>query len=267
MSASTGQGSPQAPSVPANWLMAPVAAWRILRVLAFLVKSVLLSRTAWPRLNEAERQALTRQWAGHLIAIMGVRLDARGQAQAGAKLVVANHVSWLDIMAIDAVLPSRFVSKAEVGQWPLVGRLVSFAGTLFIVRERRRDAMRVLGQMTHALREGDTVCVFPEGTTGSGHGVMHFHGNLLQAAIDAGVPIQPIVIRYSEPDHAISPRAAYIGDTSLMQSLWWIVSARGLRVHVHVLPVIDPADADRRSLAHLLHSHIAQDLARQVAKG
>ena len=104
-----------------------------------------------------------------------------------------------------------------------------------------------------------------EGTTGSGHGVMHFHGNLLQAAIDANVPIQPIVLRYSDPAHAISPKAAYTGNTNLLQSLWWIVSSRGLCVHAHILPPQGVHHADRRALAQLLHSHIAENLSEQTS--
>jgi 1-acyl-sn-glycerol-3-phosphate acyltransferase len=112
--------------------------------------------------------------------------------------------------------------------------------------------MRVLGLMSQALKEGSTVAVFPEGTTGTGHGVMHFHGNLLQAAIDANVPVQPIALRYSDKRHAISPRAAYVGDTTLVQSIWWVVSSSDLTVHVTILPPVAVTHADRRALAQTL---------------
>src|SRR5690606_7079992 len=173
------------------------------------------------------------------------------------KLVVSNHVSWLDIVALNAVVPSRFVSKAEVADWPVVGRMVTQAGTLFLTRERRRDAMRVLGLMAKGLREGHTLAVFPEGTTGDGHGVMHFHPNLLQAAIEASVPVQPVALRYADPQHAVSPLAAYVGDTTLLQSLWRVVSARGLVVHVQVLSPQAVTHADRRTLAASLQDQIA----------
>ena len=169
--------------------------------------------------------------------------------------------SWLDIIAINSVMPSRFVSKAEVAHWPVVGRLVTAAGTLYLVRERRRDAMRVLGLMAKGLREGHTLAVFPEGTTGTGHGVLHFHPNLLQAAIDADVPVQPVALRYADPVQEVSPLAAYVGDTSLLQSLWSVVSARGLVVHVHVLPLQAATHADRRALAALLQDQIEAAVA------
>ena len=128
-----------------------------------------------------------------------------------------------------------------------------------------RDAMRVLGVMSKALHSGDTVAVFPEGTTGTGHGVLPFHPNLFQAAIDADVPVQPIVLRYSDPHHAVSPSTAYVGSTTLLQSLWWVVTARGLTVHVEVLPPMRATHADRRALAEHVQDLAEAALTRQLA--
>ena len=238
----------------------PLAAWRLFRVLLHVLMAYAKSHSTWLRLDQQGWHDETVRWSRQLLVILGIRLDVQGQARPGAKLVVANHVSWLDIVAINSVVPSRFVSKADVADWPLVGRLVTVAGTLYLVRERRRDAMRVLGLMAKALQEGHTVAVFPEGTTGTGHDVMHFHANLLQAAIDAPAPVQPVVLRYSDPQHAVSPAAAYAGDTSLMQSLWWIATARGLCVHAHILPLQSVAHADRRALAEMLQAQLSESL-------
>ncbi|MEY4765676.1 MAG: hypothetical protein RI907_2349 [Pseudomonadota bacterium] len=235
----------------------------MLRVLVFLLRSVLLSYTLWPHYGPERREQVKQRWALQLLNILGLRVHVHGQARPGAKLVVSNHVSWLDILAIDASLPSRFVSKAEIARWPLIGRLATYAGTLYLVREKRRDAMRVLGIMAQAMKDGDTVAVFPEGTTGAGPTPMHFHGNLVQAAIDAQVPVQPIVLRYSEADHAFSPRAMWVGDTTLVQSLWWVATARGLAVHVTILPAQGTAHADRRALAALLQAQVADSLRDQ----
>lgn len=240
----------------ARWSAAPRAAWRLSRVLAHVLHGYVRSWLVWPRLSAQGRDAECVWWSRQLLHILGIELVVQGQARPGAKLVVANHVSWLDIVAINAAVPSRFVSKAEVADWPVVGRMVTQAGTLYLARERRRDAMRVLGLMAKGLREGHTVAVFPEGTTGTGHGVLHFHPNLLQAAIDAAVPVQPVALRYADPTHAVSPLAAYVGDTSLLQSLWWVVTARGLTVHVQVLPPQATTHADRRALASLLQEQI-----------
>lgn len=265
MSATLGDQQRQpGPSGPLELAQAvPLAVWRLSRVLLYVLLAYVRSYLVWPKLDEQGRHDETLRWSGKLLTILGIELMVQGQARPGAKLVVSNHVSWLDIVAINSVVPSRFVSKAEVGQWPLVGRLVTAAGTLYLVRERRRDAMRVLGLMSKALRDGHTLAVFPEGTTGDGHGVMHFHANLLQAAIDAPAPVQPVVLRYSDPLHAVSPIAAYVGDTTLMQSLWWIVTARGLRVHAHILPLQAVEHADRRALADLLQAQLSDSLRSQ----
>ena len=258
-----GQGVPKEAAYKASIWMAPLAVWRLLRVLVHLLVILLQSVTVWRSLDRAQLDAVTLRWSGQLLRILGIRLIVQGQGHPGAKLVVSNHVSWLDIVAINSVVPSRFVSKAEVAQWPLIGPLVTAAGTLYLVRERRRDAVRVLGLMAKVMREGHTVAVFPEGTTGSGLGVMHFHPNLLQAAIDAPVPVQPVVLRYSDPRHRFSPIAAYTGDTSLLQSLWWVVTGRGLCVHANILPLQEVTHADRRALATHLHVLISEVLSAE----
>jgi 1-acyl-sn-glycerol-3-phosphate acyltransferase len=247
-----------------RWWMAPVAVWRLLQVLVHLLIILLKSRTIWRVLTRQQLDRITVNWSGALLRILGIRLVVQGQARPGAKLVVANHVSWLDIVAINSVVPSRFVSKAEVAVWPLLGRLVTAAGTLYLVRERRRDAMRVLGLIAKVLQEGHTVAVFPEGTTGEGHEVMPFHANMLQAAIDAPAVVQPIVLRYSDPQHVVSPLVAYVGDTSLLQSLWWVVTGRGLCVHVTILPLQAAEHADRRALAQLIQDQISAELTAQI---
>lgn len=236
--------------------MWPVALWRLARVLLHILQGLLLVYVRVHGKSERERMALTREWSAQLLKVLGITLESQGTPHAGAKLIVANHISWLDIVAINAIEPSRFVSKAEVGRWPVVGPMVTAAGTLYLQRERRRDAMRVVGLMSEALRAGSTLAVFPEGTTGTGHGVMPFHGNLLQSAIDAKVPVQPIALRYSDKLHAISPRAAYVGDTSLLQSLWWVVSSSNLTVNVTILAPLAVDHADRRTLANTVQSQV-----------
>lgn len=237
-----------------------VGAWRLFRVLLHVLLALVKSYTVWEGLSRDQRDAANRSWSGQLLRILGLELVVQGQARPGAKLVVSNHVSWLDIVAINAVVPSRFVSKAEVAHWPLIGRLVTYAGTLYLVRERRRDAMRVLGLMSQALKDGDTVAVFPEGTTGPGDHLLHFYPNLLQAAIDAEVPVQPVVIRYSDPLNDFSPSAAYVGDTTLLQSLWWVVSSKKVRINVTLLPAQGARHADRRALATLLRTEMERHL-------
>lgn len=237
------------------------AAWRLLRVLLHGLHGLAIVLARFPSLDVRARQARVQWWSAKLLRVMGLALHASGTPRPGAKLLVANHVSWLDIAAIHAVVPeARFVSKSDVRHWPLVNRLVASAGTLFIEREKKRDALRVVHQMAEALKAGDTVAVFPEGTTGDGRTLMPFHANLLQAAIATATPVQPVVLRFFDARHAISPAVEFLGDTTLAQSLWRIVGAAGLAVEVRLLPSEGTAHADRRALAEHLRVTIAAQL-------
>lgn len=238
------------------------AVWRLLRAAGHVFRGLAVVYLRFPFMGEAARAHAVTRWSVQLLELMGMTLHVQGRPRPGAKLLVANHVSWLDIMAIDAVQMARFVSKAEVGDWPLVGRLVTAGGTLYLKREKRRDAKRVLTLMSEALAAGGTLAVFPEGTTGEGRHLLAFHGNLLQSAIDAHVPVQPVALRYADAQHAVSPAPVYVGETSLVESLWWIAKAEGLRVHVHVLTAMETAHADRRALAHNVRELIAEELVR-----
>lgn len=243
-----------------------VAAWRLARVLVHGLHGLAIVVLRFAAYDSATRHARVGWWSAKLLRLFGVALQVGGVApRPGAKLVVANHVSWLDIAAIHAAVPdARFVSKADVGHWPLVGRLVAGSGTLFIQRESKRDALRVVHQMAAALQAGDTVAVFPEGTTGEGHALLPFHANLLQAAIATATPLQPVLLRWFDPTHAFSPVVEFVGDTTLARSVWRIAGARGLAVEVRVLPPQQSAHADRRALAAHLRETLAAELQRSV---
>lgn len=237
------------------------AAWRLLRIAAHVLQGVGVALLRFPSLDVAARHERIRRWAGKLLRVTGVTLEGEGTPRAGGTLLVANHVSWLDIVAIHALCPrARFVSKADVKSWPVLNRLVAAADSLYLERERRRDAMRVMHHIGEALVAGDAVAVFPEGTTGTGHELLPFHANLLQAAIATGTPLQPVALRFSDAAHAVSPAVAYVGDTTLLQSLWWVVCAEGLRVRVRFLPPIGSEHADRRALAERVRGEIAHAL-------
>ncbi len=165
-----------------------VALWRLLRAVAHVLHGMVVMRR-FPKLDAAGRHGCIRWWSVGLLKSVGMAIEVSGTARPGATLMVANHVSWIDIAAIHAAAPhARFVSKADVLAWPLLGWLIRGAGTLFIERESKRDALRVVHAMAAALQAGDTVAVFPEGTTGAGPELLPFHANLLQAAV---APVRP----------------------------------------------------------------------------
>ena len=233
--------------------------WRLLRVVVHVLHGVAVVALRFRALDTAQRQERIGWWSRGLLRAIGVRLTTDGELRSGANLLVANHVSWLDIAAVHAVCPrARFVSKSDVRQWPLLGWLIGAVGTLFIERERKRDALRVVHQIAEALKAGEMVAVFPEGTTGDGRTLMPFHANLLQAAIATESPVQPVALHYTEPGFDWSPTVSWLGATTLVHSVWAIACARDVRVQVKVLSARASAHADRRALAQRLHDDIAQ---------
>ena len=236
-------------------------AWRLTRAALHVAHGMAVMALHFPRLQAVERQARIRWFSATLLCRLGMVLTVHGRAVEGPSLLVANHVSWLDIAALHAAVPqARFVSKADVLHWPLLGWLVKGAGTLFIERDRKRDALRVVHAMAEALGTGQTVAVFPEGTTGAGPELLPFHANLLQAAIATATPIQPVVLRFADAQHRFSPAVAFVGDTTLLQSLWRVATARGLVVHVDLLLSQASTHADRRALAQTLRDTMARHL-------
>lgn len=239
------------------------AAWRLARVVVHVLNTLLVVALRWRWLDAAARQRRVAWWSGTLLRLLGIALDVEGVLRPGAALLVANHVSWLDILAIQATCPrARFVAKAEVGHWPLLGWMIGAAGTLFIERERARDALRVMHQMATALAAGETVAIFPEGTNGDGRALLPFHANLLQAAIATGTPVQPMALRYSEPGQAFSPAVDWVGAATLLASLWTVARAEGLHASVRILPAQGTRHADRRALAAALRQTIAEAVAQ-----
>jgi 1-acyl-sn-glycerol-3-phosphate acyltransferase len=208
-------------------------------------------RFVFPRLSQAQKEERIQAWALALLARLAIKLIVKGRpVDAGPALLAANHISWLDIMVLHAARHCRFVSKSELQHWPLVGTLATGAGTLYIERESRRDAMRVVHHMAECLQQGEVLAVFPEGTTGDGTQLLPFHANLLQAAISANAPVQPISLHFAdETTGAVSFAPCYVGDDTLIASIWRTLSANGV---VAVLNFGEPQWAqgrDRRTWA------------------
>jgi 1-acyl-sn-glycerol-3-phosphate acyltransferase len=208
---------------------------------------------AWryPTATPEMRQQLIRDWSQRMLALCGMTLvvHTHGETLECGAMVVGNHISWIDIYVIDAWRPTPFVSKAEIAKWPIVGFLAKTIGTVFIQRDRRSDAKRIMHQLADILREGGLIAVFPEGTTTDGLAVQPFHANLFQAAVHAGAPIQPICLMYEDAQGRQSLAPAYIGDMSLRESIDLVLSAAPLTAHLWVGAPL-PAGEDRRVLAN-----------------
>ncbi|MCX5339063.1 lysophospholipid acyltransferase family protein [Streptomyces atratus] len=220
-------------------------------------------------LGAVRRERLIRLWAYGVVRAFGVRVRVVGPPGAGAPgtLVVANHISWLDIPLVAAVFPGRMLAKSEIRNWPLLGRLAAVGGTLFVERERFRALPTTVRGIAAALRDGSRVVAFPEGTTWCGRGGGRFGPAVFQAAIDANSTIQPVRITYrAAPAEHTAPAgaAAFVGDDPLIASLWRVVTAAGLTAEIRVLPQIPAGDCpDRRALARLAQTAVANDSANR----
>ncbi len=241
----------------------PIRAWRAARVSAHVLGGIATQSIVFPRVTRERRRAITRRWCEKLLRLMNVEARVHGafDARRGNVLIVANHISWLDIFVLNAQQPSRFVAKSELAAWPVVGRLIRGSGTLFIERARRRDTERVNRKAAEALRSGDALVVFPEGTTTDGSTVLKFHGSLLQPIVDADGDVLPVAIRYHDGDGERSLAPEYAGDTSFAASFWRVCGERRLAVELIAAPALPAGAAHRRELARAAENAIRTALA------
>ena len=235
------------------------ALFKLARALLHILVGFFTISLVFPRLSPAQRQQRTQAWSLAMLRCIGIELIVKGNpAVPGPLLMVANHMSWLDITALHAARFCRFVSKADIKKWPFIGMLASGIGTLFIERESRRDAMRVVHSMTASLQAGDVLGVFPEGTTSDGAGLLPFHANLFQAAIAANSPVQPVALQFIETRTGQrSTAACYINDDTLVQSVWRALTTPDLAV---VITFGEPQLAegrDRRAWALAMQQAVA----------
>ncbi|MEU5096279.1 lysophospholipid acyltransferase family protein [Streptomyces sp. NPDC020996] len=242
---------PSAPCTPGSCLepARPVAAARaVLRLAAVL--ALVLAGVALSPLGGRLPAGPVRWWCRCVVRAAGVRVRVTGAAPpTGGLLLVANHISWLDIPLLAAVRPARTLAKAEIRRWPVVGRLAA-RGALFIERDRLRALPGTVARIADALRDGRAVAVFPEGSTWCGRAQGPFRRAAFQAALDARVPVQPVRLRYRSAAGTASTAPAFVGDDALAASVWRVVSTRGLVADVEIRAVIAPGShPDRRSLA------------------
>lgn len=239
------------------------AAFRLGRALIHAFGGAWTITTRFPRWDAPQREAMVQAWSLKMLALLGIRLELHGRPCAGGPmLLVANHISWLDIVVMHAARYCRFVSKADVMHWPLIGTLATGSGTIYIERASRRDALRVVHRVAGSLNRGEVVAVFPEGTTSDGVDLLPFHGNLIQAAISAGAPVQPVALSFLDTSTgAISLAPCYIDEDTLFGSIWRTLGARAITAVVHYGEPQSAQGRDRRAWARDLRS--AVDRLRQ----
>lgn len=238
-------------------------AWRALRLAGHVVRGVLTIALVYPLSSNATHRRLRQRWSQRLLDILGFELHVEGRPVMPGALLVANHVSWIDIFAINALAPAAFVSKAEVRHWPVIGWLAARSETVFLRRGSRGHAKLVNGEIAALLQAGRNVAVFPEGTTTDGSHVLHFHAALLQPAIESGHPVQPLAITYHDADGRPSAAPAYDADVTLGACVGNILSHRKLIARIHAAaPLPAGACTARKGLALAAREAVAGEVVR-----
>ena len=243
--------------------------FRIIRIACHTLLGVILATIALPLANKQHKAKLIQWWCKHLLAAFNLRVISYGNVpepntQLNNAMFVANHISWTDIHALNSIVAIRFIAKSEIRNWPIFGYLVSRANTLFIDRSKKKDAKRTIDIALKSLQDGDTLCLFPEGTTTDGTLMQPFKSSLLQAAIEAQSTIWPVAIHYPHPNGGANVDAAYAGETTLVESMQKILSQKQPVNELHFLTPITAdhtARQDRRTLTLHVESLIRSKLS------
>lgn len=223
---------------------------RLLLMLICLLFGLVAALTVMRSLSTENHRGLVRRWARWTLLAAGVRVRLPENSFVPTGLILANHVSWLDILVIDSVAPCHFIAKSEIRTWPLVGFLCARAGTIFIERGRRHAVHAVIETAKRQLQAGDRVAVFAEGTTSDGTIVLPFHANLVEAAVRSGCPVQPLALGYLDDSGQRSRAVEFIGATTFPQSLWRVLGEpRTTAVLLPLESLALTADRSRHTLA------------------
>src|SRR5258708_4570055 len=245
-----------------------VQLYRAVRVALHLLAGCFEVAVFFPIYGKSRRSRAVSRWSGQLLAILNVQPSLRGAPPMiadRAAVLVANHVSWLDIQLIHSVWPVRFIAKSEVRRWPVIGWLSAHTGTLFIERGKTRHAARINQSIHAAFQQGDAIGVFPEGSTTDGRELIRFHASLLQPAVDERALVYPVALRYREESDNVNVNASYVGETTLMESMRMIFAESAIRAELIFLPAIDATGKTRRELAAQTQTAIAAALNLPVS--
>lgn len=238
------------------------AGLRLVRFGFHLLLGTAVVAMVYPWIDRPRQRMLKQRWSRQLVRMLGVKLGA-DKTTIPSGLIVSNHISWLDIFVINALAPSAFVAKQDVNGWPLIGWLCRNTETIFLERGSRAAAHRTREMLIEQLQYGAHVVVFPEGTTTGGDRVLPFHAALFQSAIDAGVPVIPVALSYTDRWGNPSRAPAYDGDITMWQCLTTIARSDRLNVRFCQMDAIDTKSAERRTLATQSRLMIASYIKNQ----
>lgn len=243
--------------------------FRLLLVAYTLFSGVLQILIFFPRESTEQKKLRIQRWSQKMLKVFNIDIEANDVpdvAQLKGSLIVVNHISWLDIFILNAIIPGRFIAKQEVRQWPIIGYLADQAGTVFISRQRGdASTQNKIQIVADALGAGDQVTLFPEGTSTEGSGVLPFKASFFQAAIDAKAKIWPVTCFYPNDLGQNNINMAYYGDLSLWQSIVNLAKQSHGKAVLQFHYAIDASDKQRYDLAEQTHQLIDNELRLLLA--
>ena len=267
----TGQPTHQHSRQPSRHLTAPAQRHPIRTLRAFKLLGVLLHfarggrtvRQEFGSLTTQQKRLAMKNWAQGVLQTLQVVVDSNvAEPSQDAVLLVANHLSWLDILVIQSIMPGVFVAKSEVRRWPLIGPLAHACATIFVDRSSARSARSMVDRSVQALQDGWCVVAFPEGTSSDGRSLGTFHANIFECAIRSGTAVQTLTLQYQDRRSGqIATDAHFTGDTTMLSSLLRVMGCSTLSAQVHVGERIAAQGHTRKTLARQAHHQMRAQLS------
>ena len=236
-----------------------------LRLLYAFIKAFWILFVQFPRLDLASQSLAIQQWSADTLKLLGISVEVIGNIDTstskGSRLLVANHISWIDPLVIQTLQHSIFVAKQEVSRWPVVGHIAKGCDVVFVNRGSPSSARKMVQSMTDALQRNMCIAGFPEGTSTEGHQVGLFHSNLFEVAVANACEVIALSLRYKDPEtQAMRLEPAFVGDIGFLQSLHRVICAPPMVVQVVVSEPIAPQGHTRRTLAQMAQSKVESQL-------
>ena len=234
------------------------------RLVGKMIQGLFLVGAVMPIVPPHERDVIIEQWCRDVLEALSIRLILHGERpseKVSSVLFVANHVSWMDILVINACRRAHFVAKSEVRQWPLVGWMAARTGTLFLKRTSLHELARVTEGVTASLRRGQCVALFPEGTTTDGTSIQAFHSGLFESAIHAEALVWPVSIQYRRQDGLHDASIAFVGEQTLVASIRTVLTRPMIQARLSFAPPIESSAGNRRELTAWSRQAIERGLA------
>ena len=243
--------------------------WRAIGLILWVCIGLLTLLLVFPWAKSIQKQRIIQRWSYYLLRCSGVSVSVQHSDELPLRssvLIVANHVSWLDIFVINAQRATAFVAKEEIRRWPVIGWLVSWAGTVFIDRSQRHAIKHVMQQLESKLQHQQAVGLFPEGRTSEGLAVQPFHSSLFETALRAQMDVQPVALRFYQGAQRCTA-VAFVGEQNLIQNAWQLLSREHIRIECDFLPLLshtENAQRGRVQTAKLAQQQIAEAVSKGV---